>query len=56
MFDRLELCTKENQYIAQFRVTSPILLALIEGVLGYRLTSAHAGTWNFRREVAFRSL
>ncbi|KAH8883562.1 hypothetical protein GQ53DRAFT_882329, partial [Thozetella sp. PMI_491] len=56
MFDRLELSTKENRFIAQFHITSPMIVALIEGVLGYKLISTYAGTWNFRREVEFKSL
>lgn len=54
MFDRLELSTKENRYVAQFQVTTPMMLALIEGVLGYTMLSGEGGTWTFRRETEFR--
>ncbi|KAH7347658.1 hypothetical protein B0T11DRAFT_143399 [Plectosphaerella cucumerina] len=54
MFDRLELSTKENRYVTQFHVTTPMILALIEGVLGYTLLSGEGGTWTFRRETKLR--
>lgn len=49
MYDRLTLSTRDTRY-AQFRVTSPIVQSLIEGVLGYTLVSSHAGIWNYRRD------
>ncbi|AEO70662.1 uncharacterized protein THITE_2122313 [Thermothielavioides terrestris NRRL 8126] len=55
MFDRLTLSTEESRYSDRFLVTSPMVVALIEGVLGYKLVSTH-GTWVFRRETAFRTL
>jgi hypothetical protein len=54
MFDRLELSTKEIRYVTQFHVTTPMILALIEGVLGYTLLSGEGGTWTFRRETELR--
>ncbi|EEY20156.1 conserved hypothetical protein [Verticillium alfalfae VaMs.102] len=55
MFDKLELSTQDNRYTTQFQMTSPMLLALIEGVLGYKLLSSQGGTWSFRRETEFLS-
>ncbi|KAK3989906.1 hypothetical protein QBC44DRAFT_369473 [Cladorrhinum sp. PSN332] len=56
MFDRLTLSTEETRYTNQFRVTAPIVIALIEGVLGYELLSTQSGTWNFRRNLEFKRL
>ncbi|KAK4167134.1 hypothetical protein QBC43DRAFT_8464 [Cladorrhinum sp. PSN259] len=55
-FDRLTLSTEENRYTNQFRVTAPMIVALIEGVFGYELLSTQSGTWNFRRDVEFKKL
>lgn len=55
MFDRLTLSTEDTRYTTQFTVTSPMIVALIEGVLGYELVSKH-GAWNFRRDTAFKTL
>ncbi|KAK0624823.1 hypothetical protein B0T17DRAFT_507863 [Bombardia bombarda] len=55
LFDRLTLSTQETKYTNQFHVTSPMVIALVEGVLGYELVSTH-GAWNFRRNAAFKSL
>jgi hypothetical protein len=55
MFDRLTLSTEETRYTTQFTVTSPMIVSLIEGVLGYELISTD-GSWKFRRDVEFRTL
>ncbi|KAK3335844.1 hypothetical protein B0T19DRAFT_20875 [Cercophora scortea] len=55
MYDRLVLSTEETRYTNQFKVTSPALVALIEGVLGYELVSSD-GAWNFRRDIEYKSL
>lgn len=55
MFDRLTLSTEETRYTNQFTVTSPMIVSLIEGVLGYELISTD-GAWKFRRDVEFRTL
>ncbi|KAK3694412.1 hypothetical protein B0T22DRAFT_70589 [Podospora appendiculata] len=55
MFDRLVLSTEDTRYTNQFKVTSPVLIALIEGVLGYELVSSH-GAWSFRRDAEYKSL
>ena len=55
LFDRLILSTKETRYTTQFRVTTPMVVALIEGILGYELVSTH-GSWSFRRDVEFKTL
>lgn len=55
MFDRLKLSTEETRYSDRFHVTSPMVVALIEGVLGYELVSTQGG-WHFRRATAFKTL
>lgn len=55
MFDRLVLSTENNRYTDKFQVTSPMVVALIEGVLGYTLVTSNGG-WNFRRDTEFRIL
>jgi hypothetical protein len=54
MFDRL-VFSEETRYTTQFTVTSPMIVSLIEGVLGYELISTD-GSWKFRRDVEFRTL
>ncbi|KAK0657019.1 hypothetical protein B0T16DRAFT_366800 [Cercophora newfieldiana] len=56
LFDRLVLSTKDTRYTNQFRVTTPMVVALIEGVLGYELVSNQSGTWSFRRDAEFKTL
>lgn len=56
MFDRLTLSTEETRYTNQFQVTTPMVVALIEGVLGYKLVSTQGGVWSFRRDVGFKKL
>lgn len=53
MFDRLTLNT-ETSYGNRFTVTSPTIVALVEGLLGYELISRDG--WHFRRDTAFKSL
>ncbi len=53
MFDRLTLNT-ETSYSNRFTVTSPMIVALIEGLLGYELISRDG--WHFRRDTAFKTL
>ncbi|KAK4129077.1 hypothetical protein N657DRAFT_639627 [Parathielavia appendiculata] len=55
MFDRLTLNTEETRYTNQFTVTSPMIVALIEGVLGYELVSTN-GAWHFRKDTALKAL
>lgn len=55
MFDRLTLSTEETRHTNQFTVTSPIIVSLIEGVLGYELISTD-GACKFRRDAEFRTL
>ncbi|KAH6650424.1 hypothetical protein F5144DRAFT_588902 [Chaetomium tenue] len=55
VFDRLTLSTEETKYTNQFTVTAPMVVSLIEGVLGYKLISTD-GRWNFRRDTAFKTL
>jgi hypothetical protein len=55
MFDKLTLSTKETRYTHQFQVTTPMIVAFVEGVLGYELISTH-GTWSFRRDTEFKTL
>ncbi|KAJ4297393.1 hypothetical protein N0V88_004314 [Collariella sp. IMI 366227] len=55
MFDRLTISTEDTRYTSRFRVTAPMVVSLIEGVLGYQLTSTH-GAWIFRRDTEFKTL
>lgn len=55
LFDRLVLTTEENRYIKQFSVNPCIVLALVEGVLGYRQVSVEAGQWTYRRDEVFKN-
>ena len=55
LFDRLTLSTEETKYTNQFTLTSPMVVSLIEGALGYKLVSTDSG-WNFRRDTEFRAL
>ncbi|GAB1310701.1 hypothetical protein MFIFM68171_00911 [Madurella fahalii] len=55
MYDRLFLSTENTRYSNQFHVTTPMVAAFIEGVLGYELVSADGG-WNFRRDTEFKKL
>ncbi|KAK1757869.1 hypothetical protein QBC47DRAFT_377143 [Echria macrotheca] len=55
LFDRLILSTSETRYTNQFRVTTPMVVALVEGVLGYELVSTQ-GTWSFRRDTEYKTL
>jgi hypothetical protein len=55
MFDRLVLSTKETRYTDRFRVTIPMVLSIVEGVLGYEPTgNTGLGAWNFRRDTEFK--
>lgn len=53
MYDRLTM-SPEGRYSVQ-AVSPTIVLALVEGVLGYRGVSQQQGSWTFRRDVEFRS-
>jgi hypothetical protein len=55
MFDRLVISTENTRYTNKFQVTSPMVVALIEGVLGYNLVPSLGG-WNFRRDTEFKTL
>ena len=55
MFDRLVISTENTRYTNKFQVTSPMIVALIEGVLGYNLVPSLGG-WNFRRDTEFKTL
>ncbi|KAH6854087.1 hypothetical protein B0I37DRAFT_388235 [Chaetomium sp. MPI-CAGE-AT-0009] len=55
VFDRLTLSTEQTKYSDQFTVTSPMVVSLIEGLLGYKLISTDGG-WNFRRDAEFKAL
>lgn len=56
MFDRLVLSTRDTRYTEQFRVTAPIAVSLIEGILGYMCVSSQSSTWNFKRETEFKRM
>ncbi|GAW24094.1 hypothetical protein ANO14919_136740 [Xylariales sp. No.14919] len=53
VYDRLTMAA-ESRYTAQ-EVSPTILLALIEGVLGYKQVSNDGPFWTFRRDVEFRA-
>jgi hypothetical protein len=56
LYDNLILSTAEgNRYTHQFAVNPCILLALVEGVLGYERVAVNNGQWIYRRDTAFRS-
>ncbi|KAF2972062.1 hypothetical protein GQX73_g1622 [Xylaria multiplex] len=52
-YDRLTV-TADTRYTAQ-EISPTILLALIEGVLGYEIVSNDGSLWTFRRDVEFRN-
>jgi len=59
MFDRLTLSTHDTRYTDQFHVTSPMIIALIERVLGYDLEkqlSQGGEVWHFRRDTEIKKL
>jgi hypothetical protein len=60
MFDRVVLSTDKNQITNKFRVTAPIVMSFIEGVLGYEFVAANptnnVASWGFRRDAAFKIL
>ncbi|KAK3938770.1 hypothetical protein QBC46DRAFT_355624 [Diplogelasinospora grovesii] len=56
MFDRLTLSTEDTKYTDRFRVTAPMVVAIIEGVLGYEMIGTTHGEWKFRRDTEFKTL
>ena len=54
MYDRLLLTTENSRYTKQFTVNPCIVLALVEGVLGYERASVDGGQWTFRRDAEFK--
>lgn len=54
MHDRLVL-SAESRY-AQFEVSPTIVLALVEGILGYERIYSDGGQWTYRRDTAFKNL
>lgn len=55
MYDCLWLLA-ENRYGSQENVSPTIVLALVEGVLGYDKVFGDGRSWTYRRDVPFRSL
>lgn len=55
MYDRLRLETNRS-YASLFTVNPAIILALVEGVLGYEKVSANGTIWTYRRETELRPL
>ncbi|KAI8627620.1 hypothetical protein F5Y19DRAFT_442325 [Xylariaceae sp. FL1651] len=53
IYDRLTI-TSDARYSVQ-TVSPTIILALIEGVLGYKSVSADGSSWTFRRDIEFKS-
>ncbi|KAI1121255.1 hypothetical protein F5Y10DRAFT_272259 [Nemania abortiva] len=54
VYDRLTVNSETTRYMVQ-TVSPTILLALIEGVLGYKSVSQDGSSWTFRRDVEFKS-
>ncbi len=54
MYDRLVLTTENSRYTKQFTLNPCVVLAMVEGVLGYEQVSVHAGQWAYRRDSEFR--
>ncbi|KAI1332448.1 hypothetical protein F5Y16DRAFT_357816 [Xylariaceae sp. FL0255] len=52
MYDRLTI-TSEEKYIVQ-DISAVLVVALVEGVLGYKIVSTDRSMWSFRRDVEFR--
>lgn len=46
----------ENRYGGITHVPPPIVLSLVEGVLGYERIYSDASCWHYRRESAFKRL
>jgi len=55
LYDKLILSTKETRYTNQFHITTTMVVALIEGVLGYDPILSQ-GTWSFRRDTEYKTL
>jgi len=53
MFDRLLLSTENSRY-TKHTVNPCIILALVEGVLGYQTVSVGEHKWTYRRDVRFK--
>ncbi|KAI0104282.1 hypothetical protein GGR51DRAFT_229837 [Nemania sp. FL0031] len=53
VYDRLTVNSETTRYMVQ-TVSPTILLALIEGVLGYKLVSQDGSSWTFRRDIEFK--
>ncbi|KAI3319864.1 hypothetical protein HD806DRAFT_250876 [Xylariaceae sp. AK1471] len=53
VYDRLTV-SSESRYFDQ-AVSATMLLALIEGVLGYKNVSVDGSSWTYRRDVEFKS-
>ncbi|KAI1424276.1 hypothetical protein F5Y12DRAFT_715422 [Xylaria sp. FL1777] len=53
VYDRLTI-TAESRYTTQ-EISPTMILALVEGVLGYKIVSNDGPYWAFRRDVEFRS-
>ncbi|KAL2271398.1 hypothetical protein VTJ83DRAFT_769 [Remersonia thermophila] len=59
LFDRMTMKTGDGRYgygsSNPFTMTVPMIVSIVEGVLGYDLISTE-GTWKFRRDTEFRTL
>jgi len=54
VYDRLILTTQDSRYIKQYTVNVCIVLALVEGVLGYEPVAAHPNQWSYRRDAPWK--
>lgn len=55
MYDRLVLSIENRYASAQFALTPTVLLALVEGILGYEQVSVDGHFWTYRRNVEFKA-
>ncbi|KAJ3037524.1 hypothetical protein HDV00_001637 [Rhizophlyctis rosea] len=53
LFDRLHF--ELDTYNHQHGLTPALIIAFVEGVLGYRMTWQDGGSWQFRRDTGFRA-
>lgn len=47
--------TAENRYGGGYNVTPTVVLALVEGALGYDQVSADGSSWTYRRDIEFKN-
>lgn len=53
-YDMLTLST-QGQYGSRFTVSPTLILALVEGSLGYKRVYSNANTWQYRKDTPFKT-